>query len=174
MANKVIPYEMYLENLGTLKHKDINKYNGVYVRELKNDDISYVIRFRYQNITRDLVVGKRSSGYSADKAKKYLINIQNTIRNGDDIKKLIKDKDRNSSRQILDKGNIENLSLNNLSKIYFHKLNEEALKEQNILKSGKTTKDFIGIKKKKVFITIFGDFGGCLQFLFQKYLLKIL
>lgn len=88
MSNKLIRYDQYMGNKS-------NKYSGIFIREIKNNDISFVIRYRKGNESKDICVGKKSDGMTVVKAKKFLDDILSAIRNGINESQIIKKEIRN-------------------------------------------------------------------------------
>lgn len=142
MSNKLIRYDQYMGNKS-------NKYSGIFIREIKNNDISFVIRYRKGNESKDICVGKKSDGMTVVKAKKFLDDILSAIRNGINESQIIKKRDSKSSRMIVNPSDLEKMSLNALAEIYFNTMETNAKKEINLEKSEKTCKDYFGINKEK-------------------------
>ena len=139
---KLIKYDTYDSNTQ-------GKYSGVYVRVLKKDDLSFIIRYRRANKTKDVVVGKKSEGMTAKKSKDLLNDVYSAIRNGQDEELVINNRDTKAARTIIDPTKLERMSLNKLAKLYFDMLKENAGKEKNLSKVDKTAKDENGIYKEE-------------------------
>ncbi|MGB6328257.1 MAG: site-specific integrase [Halarcobacter sp.] len=140
--SKVIKYDTYDNNAQ-------GKYRGVFVRVLKKNDLSFIIRYRRSNKTKDVVVGKKSEGITAKKAKDLLNDVYSAIRNGQNEELIIKNRDTKAVRTIIDPTKLGRMSLNKLAKLYFDMLKENAEKEKNLLKVDKTAKDENGIYKEE-------------------------
>lgn len=146
MANELILYGDFLIESGKT---NTNKYNSIYIRNLKNNDLSFIIRYRKDKKTKDVVVGKKSEGMTPMKAKKFLEDIKSALRKGENEEVIIKNRNTDAKRTIINPDDIQNMSLNDLSKRYLNIWKEKAESEKSLSKEDKKFKDREGIRKEE-------------------------